>query len=505
MATRRVRAVDLEQASAVCMASFMEAVAPSLGPEGIATFAGIVSVDGFAGRLSDENDMFVYEADGQVVGVAELMGGQHVATLFVAPGWQGQGIGRALMDALLDCARAEVVTVRASLTAVAAYQRYGFVVSGPVGEYAGLVYQPMQKPLSGRDPGFTAAALCSAEIHRVQAVLQEQEEDTPKWRIYEALLQATPDLSYVFDLDHRFIYANKALLSMWGMTWDEAMGKTCLEIGYEPWHAAMHDAEIDRVIATKQPIRGDVPFPHATEGVRIYDYIFTPVIGPDGEVAAIAGSTRDVTERKRHEQHLQLLINELNHRVKNSLAMVQSIARQTFRNAQDVAEASEKVEQRLMALAAAHDVLTRENWHSADIVELIQATATVHADDRDQRFDIKGEPCRLEPRRALALAMALHELGTNAVKYGALSGAEGRVSLQWDKHKVAGRDMIELVWQESGGPPVQSPSQRGFGSRLLEQGLKHDLGGKVELDFDPDGLRYRVLFPPLDDDMRVHP
>jgi len=147
MATRRVQAVDLEQASAVCMASFMEAVAPSLGPEGIATFAGIVSVDGFAGRLSDEKDMFVYEADGQVVGVAELMGGQHVATLFVAPGWQGQGVGRALMTALLECARGEVVTVRASLSSVPAYERYGFRVSGEVGEYLGLVYQPMERVL----------------------------------------------------------------------------------------------------------------------------------------------------------------------------------------------------------------------------------------------------------------------------------------------------------------------------------------------------------------------
>jgi len=334
-------------------------------------------------------------------------------------------------------------------------------------------------------------------------VLQEQEDNSAKWRIYEALLQATPDLSYVFDLEHRFIYANKSLLNMWGMTWDEAMGKTCLEIGYEPWHAAMHDAEIDRVIATKQPIRGDVPFPHATEGVRIYDYIFTPVIGPDGEVEAIAGSTRDVTERKRHEQHLQLLINELNHRVKNSLAMVQSITRQTFRNAQNIIDAGEKIEERLLALAGAHDVLTRENWHSADIHDLVQATADLHGEG-GQRFDIQGEPVRLDPRRALALAMALHELGTNAVKHGALSGPDGRVRVEWGQRQVDGEDVIELEWQERDGPPVQPPAQRGFGSRLLERGLKHDLGGDVELTFEPEGLRYRVSIPHGDDAVQVH-
>ncbi len=321
----------------------------------------------------------------------------------------------------------------------------------------------------------------------------QPEQDTPTWRIYETLLQATPDLSYVFDLQHRFIYANKALLTMWGMSWDEAIGKTCLEIGYEPWHAAMHDREIEQVIATRQPIRGDVPFPHATLGVRIYDYIFTPVIGPDGQVEAIAGSTRDVTERKRHEQHQQLLINELNHRVKNTLATVQSIARQTLRSAAGLEDANVKIEERLVALASAHDILTRENWHSADIRDLAQST--VDAYGAPGQFQLEGDSCRLDPRRALALAMALHELGTNAAKYGALSSREGRVCLHWSSTDLDGDPRIEVVWQEYGGPAVHEPAQRGFGSRLLERGLKHDLGGGVELAFAPDGVRCHLWMP----------
>ncbi len=321
----------------------------------------------------------------------------------------------------------------------------------------------------------------------------QPEQDTPTWRIYEALLQATPDLSYVFDLQHRFIYANKALLDMWGMSWDEAIGKTCLEIGYEPWHAAMHDREIERVIATRKPIRGDVPFPHVTQGVRIYDYIFTPVIGPDGAVEAIAGSTRDVTERNRHEQHLQLLINELNHRVKNSLVMVQSIARQTLRTAEGLQDANDKIEERLMALASAHDVLTRENWHSADIRDLVDTSIGACGDG--SQFEVQGESCRLDPRRAVALAMALHELSTNAVKYGALSSPVGRVRFSWGRRTVEEQERIELLWQESGGPSVQPPLQRGFGSRLIERGLKHDLGGGVELVFAPDGVRCQVWMP----------
>jgi PAS domain S-box-containing protein len=340
-------------------------------------------------------------------------------------------------------------------------------------------------------------------MNRAPAVLLEQEDNTATSRIYEALLQATPDLSYVFDLQHRFIFANKALLDMWGMRPEDALGKTCLELGYEPWHAAMHDAEIEQVIATRLPVRGDVQFPHATEGRRTYDYIFTPVFGPDGQVEAIAGSTRDVTERKRHEEHLQLLVNELNHRVKNTLAMVQSIARQTFRTAAGADDASEKIEERLLALSRAHDVLTRENWHSVDLTELVQAAAALYGDG-GPRFEVHGDACRLDPRRALALAMALHELGANALKHGALSAPEGRVCVQWQCALVEGRPVIELVWQERGGPPVQPPRQRGFGARLLERGLKHDLGGEVDLAFEPAGLRYRVSMPPADEALEVY-
>ncbi|HEV2464841.1 MAG TPA: GAF domain-containing protein [Acidobacteriaceae bacterium] len=119
------------------------------------------------------------------------------------------------------------------------------------------------------------------------------------WRhLYESVLANTPDLGYVFDLNHRFTFANEALLKMWGKSWDEAIGKNCLELGYPAWHAAMHDREIEQVIVTRQPIRGDVAF-NGTYGRRIYDYIFFPVIGANGEVEAVAGTTRDVTDRKR--------------------------------------------------------------------------------------------------------------------------------------------------------------------------------------------------------------
>jgi PAS domain S-box-containing protein len=143
------------------------------------------------------------------------------------------------------------------------------------------------------------------------ALQEAREQSEQQKRLYEAITSSTPDLMYVFDLDYRFTYANSALLTMWGKTWENAIGKSLLENGYEPWHAEMHEREIDTVKATKKPVRGEVAFPHATLGRRVYDYILTPVLNEHGEVEAVAGTTRDVTERKQWEQALAQSSEEL--------------------------------------------------------------------------------------------------------------------------------------------------------------------------------------------------
>jgi len=148
------------------------------------------------------------------------------------------------------------------------------------------------------------AALLIERHQRERELQRMAAESERRRRLYEAVLGNTPDLVYVFGLDHRFIYANDVLLRMWGRSWDDAIGKNCLELGYPQWHAEMHGREIEQVKATRAPIRGEVPF-HGAFGLRIYDYIFTPVLGPDGEVEAVAGTTRDVTERKRFEEQLR--------------------------------------------------------------------------------------------------------------------------------------------------------------------------------------------------------
>lgn len=140
----------------------------------------------------------------------------------------------------------------------------------------------------------------TARREALEELQETREELERQWRLYNAILSSTPDLVYVLDLNHRFTYANEVLLEVWGKTWDEAIGKNCLELGYPAWHAAMHDRELDEVIRSKRPFKGEIPFTGA-HGTRIYEYIFVPVLASNGEVEAVAGSTRDVTDRKRIE------------------------------------------------------------------------------------------------------------------------------------------------------------------------------------------------------------
>jgi two-component sensor histidine kinase len=197
---------------------------------------------------------------------------------------------------------------------------------------------------------------------------------------------------------------------------------------------------------------------------------------------------------KRAAEHQRLLIDELNHRVKNTLATVQSISAQTLRTAENTGEASEALERRLLALSRAHDVLTRESWEGANLSDVIEQALAPFWSDAEDRLSVRGQDVRLTPRMALALAMALQELATNAVKYGALSNKSGTVQVSWAVQN-GGPPRLQLVWEEAGGPPVQAPTRRGFGSRLIERSLAQDLDGRVEIAFAPTGVVCTVDAP----------
>jgi two-component sensor histidine kinase/PAS domain-containing protein len=265
-----------------------------------------------------------------------------------------------------------------------------------------------------------------------------------------------------------------------------------------------YDADGQRLPGSEFPgaraLRGEsvqaVEFEHLeADGSRWYRVSGIPVRDAAGRVSGALLAIVDIDQEKRAAQHQRLLINELNHRVKNTLATVQSIAAQTLRTAETPAGAREAVEMRLLALSRAHDVLTRENWEGASLREVVAQALEPYRTVGDERVHATGPDVRLPPRMALALAMALQELATNAVKYGALSNASGTVHITWTVHNGAMPPRLALQWEEREGPPVDAPGRRGFGSRLIERSLAQDLDGKVEIDFAPHGIVCTVDAP----------
>jgi PAS domain S-box-containing protein len=215
-----------------------------------------------------------------------------------------------------------------------------------------------------------------------------------------------------------------------------------------------------------------------------------------GNLLYLVRVIRDVTERKAAERRQKLLTDELNHRVKNTLSTVQSLATQTTRSAPTPAAFRKSFEGRLIALSKAHEQLTEHHWESADLRALLSAGFAPFG-ARPGRVVLRGEDVVLRPRAVLTLAMAFHELITNAAKYGALSVPGGRVEIRWEARRAAdpAASRLRIDWLEQGGPPVAAPDKRGFGSRLIEGSVQAELGGSVRLSFAPEGLRCEFLIP----------
>jgi two-component sensor histidine kinase len=205
----------------------------------------------------------------------------------------------------------------------------------------------------------------------------------------------------------------------------------------------------------------------------------------------VAGKQSEAEQiRLRYERHLQLVVAELNHRVKNTLAIVQSFAHQSLKSSSDPQTAGRAFEGRLIALASAHNMLTRENWDTVSLVELIANSLDAH-NDTGNRFAVEGPDMAVSPKTAITMAMTLHELATNSTKYGALSLPDGVVEVRWSVEDA----LFRFLWKDRDGPAVNQPSRTGFGSRMLTRAMAAELGGKATLDYEPDGLRYEVVAP----------
>ncbi|HEX5280937.1 MAG TPA: HWE histidine kinase domain-containing protein [Micropepsaceae bacterium] len=215
--------------------------------------------------------------------------------------------------------------------------------------------------------------------------------------------------------------------------------------------------------------------------------------GENRKPVAITGASRDISELMQANESQKILIHELNHRVKNMLATVQSIAMQTQRSTPGAF--FERFDARLMALSRAHDLLTQRQWTGVDLRELLRQSLAPFMGDTNPPINIQGPDLILPARAALAFCMVTHELATNAAKYGALSTPVGHVSIEWTIATKDHQPWLSLHWAEKGGPAATPPTRRGFGSRLIEHSIRKDLAGEAELQYLPAGLQCRLAFP----------
>jgi PAS domain S-box-containing protein len=283
------------------------------------------------------------------------------------------------------------------------------------------------------------------------------------------------------DLTGRFTLVNDRFCEITGRPREELLTCTMQSITH-PDDLPANVPLFERAVAEGTPYTLEKRYVRPDGSLIWVNNSVAPVRKASGELYGILAVTIDVTQRKRAEDSQRLLINELNHRVKNTLALVQAIAQQSFSGEGVAAEAKQAFERRLGALAAAHNLLTKSNWEGASLRQVL--LEGVSAYQSGERIVASGPDLPLTPKTAVSVAMAVHELVTNAVKYGALSSDGGRIEISW----TAQDGRLRLLWQERGGPPVSPPTQRGFGTKMLERGLAIELGGVVKLDYDPGGL-----------------
>jgi PAS domain S-box-containing protein len=309
----------------------------------------------------------------------------------------------------------------------------------------------------------------------------------------EAILITGPELD---PPGPRIEYVNPGFTRMTGYTAEEVVGRTP-RILQGP---GTDRAELDRMRAALEadrPFRGEA-INYRKDGTEyVVEWLITPVLGKDGRAAHWVSAQRDVTGRKRAEARQRRLLDEVNHRVNNTLAAVQSVAAQTLRAAPSTEPVRAALLGRLFALSRAHDLLARGYWAGVPLRDLAEGQLALHRDGNPARVEAAGPEVWLRPGAAVALGMALHELATNAAAYGALSAPDGRVRLEWSLVGTADRgERLCLRWAERGGPPVPGPpARRGFGSRLLERGLAQELRAETRLLFAPPGLCWEFDAP----------
>jgi PAS domain S-box-containing protein len=303
---------------------------------------------------------------------------------------------------------------------------------------------------------------------------------------FRTLAENIPTLCWMARPDGHVIWYNSR--------WYDYTGTTCEDQAGWGWQSVHDPAVLPEVmrrwrhsLASGEPFEMTFPLRGADGVFRPFLTQVVPLRDEHGKIVRWFGTNTNVSREHRDRERLRLMVNELNHRVKNTLATIQAITTLTLKGEESPEKARQMLTDRILALSKAHDVLTDTQWSGADLKEIAGLAAVPYGGPGGAaRIHLRGPAVRLAPKTAIAVALAFHELATNAAKYGALSTDVGRVDLSWSLRGIDGRRKLKIVWQESGGPPVKPPRRTGFGTRLIQRGLAADLKGRVAVDYRPE-------------------
>ncbi|HUN50265.1 MAG TPA: response regulator [Candidatus Sulfotelmatobacter sp.] len=347
----------------------------------------------------------------------------------------------------------------------------------------------LTKPFSARE------LLARVEAHLNMARLRQEATAALRRRTaqFETLLNQAPLGVYLLDADFRVRQVNPIAGAMFGDVPGGVVGRDFAEIAHVLWEQSFAEELIGifrHTLATGRPyLMPEQSEKRADSGkIEYYEWRLDRILLPDGRYGVVC-YFRDIAEQVKAETTRRLLLDELNHRVKNTLASVQAVMQQTLRSSRNPADFAERFSGRVQSLARAHSLLTEATWQGADLRELVRDQLLQGPVD-ETRVAALGPAVRLDPQMTLHLALMLHELGTNSVKYGALSTGQGWVTIGWS---VRG-ERLQLKWVERGGPPVAAPGARGFGTILIEHSTT-SAGGSARAAFDAEGITWEIVLP----------
>jgi len=305
---------------------------------------------------------------------------------------------------------------------------------------------------------------------------------------FEIALRGSPISVFSQDKDLRFTWAHNPPA---GLSLDQLKGKTDADV--LPAEAA------ETIMAAKRKATDTGESQQLETNFELFGrkrsfyLLIEPLRDDHDNILGTTSVAVDVSERKANEDQLRLLLRELTHRCKNLLAVIHAIARQTASRTRSVEDFLDRFSARLVAIGASHDLLIADDWHGASLRMLVEQQLGEHADRFGEQIAIEGEDVMLKPEAVQNLGLALHELATNAQKYGSLSEPDGQVSIRWQFCEEASK--LRLTWQEKGGPPVRPPERSGFGRAMIETVVSRALEGDVNLTFPPKGVRCVILIP----------